>query len=228
MTLKEKKRKLSEILGINLFEPRYREIDAALSEDEEREADKESPQALPEAPPEDAAAADETEAAEETDEAEKNTEAADKQDSDEPSERADEPETAEEEVEPAEPDEAETAEGENDEAEQTAAEESESTEPGEAQTSEAARLEAELFDARLEAGLLRLGIREDKLDAAKKLFKADHASEELNKLEGWVKEYPEWTRRKSAEAAKGFGMGVGERDSAETAEDKRLRELGIL
>lgn len=111
---------------------------------------------------------------------------------------------------------------------------SEETPETEAETTEEAVSEVaneqpnndELFDAKLEAALLRANVREDRLDSAKKLFKADHTIDDISKVASFVKEYPEWTKHKSTSQAKPFGMEVGASESAETAEEKRLKELG--
>lgn len=227
MTLTEKKRKLSEILGINLFEPRFKEIDVVLGE-EDTEAEK--------------AAAAEYEPESETKSAD--DEASEVISTDDAEEKADKPEGEEEKPEDGEQDtetddsDEEAAEKESEaeqgaeESDKPAEDEAETAERTEAEGSEAKANEQsgedELFDAKLEAKLLRAGIREDRLDAAKKLFKADHTLAEIEKVEKWVKEYPEWTQQKVKEPAKGFGMGVGENDNSETAEEKRLRELGII
>lgn len=227
MTLTEKKRKLSEILGINLFEPRFKEIDVVLGE-EDTEAEKAAvseyePESEAKSGDDGAAEATSAEAAEkEADKTESEENKAEEEEQSSETDKSDE-EAAEEESE---------AEQAAEEAEETAENETETAETTEDEESEAEENESsgedELFDAKLEAKLLRAGIREDRLDAAKKLFKADHTLAEIEKVEKWVKEYPEWTQQKVKEPAKGFGMGVGENDNGETAEEKRLRELGII
>lgn len=226
MTLKEKKRKLSEILGINVFDSRYKEIDALL--EKETEADKEiEPEATEENQAEETTA---EEIKAETADTEEGTENEEKQTEAETTAKGeDKEETAEgdvtEEEETKSEDDSESADGEETETQSSG---EDNTETADATEGESNSMEAELFDAKLEAKLLRAGVREDKLDAAKKLFKADHTLADVEQVEKWVKEYPEWIKQKTKEQAKGFGMGVGENDTAETAEDKRLRELGII
>ena len=86
----------------------------------------------------------------------------------------------------------------------------------------------ELFDAKLEAALLRANVREDRLESAKKLFKADHTIEDIGKVPNFVKEYPEWTKQKTKEQPKPFGIEVAGNETAETAEERRLKELGYM
>lgn len=86
----------------------------------------------------------------------------------------------------------------------------------------------ELFDAKLEAALLRANVREDKIESAKKLFKVDHTIEDIEKVKNFVKEYPEWINKKSVDEPKSFTAEVGNEDSSLTAEEKRLKELGIV
>lgn len=226
MTIKEKKRKLSEILGINLFEPRFKEIDIVLGDDD-TEAEKaaaaefetENGNTLAENESEETSIAEKTESAEEESEAEDETEkGSDTENSDE------EAAATESETERKTEETEESSESESETSETTEEEHKTETE----ETVQSGTGDDELFDAKLEAKLLRAGIREDRLDAAKKLFKADHTLTDIEKVEKWVKEYPEWTQQKTKEQAKGFGMGVGENDNSETAEEKRLRELGII
>lgn len=212
MTLKEKKRRLSEILGINLFEARYKEVDGVL--DTEEDSEKPSEDVNPLGGERDEASPDSAET---------------ENDSEPPYEGA---ETTDEETGEGGTVEEETAEEESEGAAKDTAEETEEEGTAEAPTEEVLEshesMESELFDAKLEARLLRAGIREDKIDAAKKLFRADHSLADIDEVEKWVKEYPEWVKQKTREQAKGFGIGVGEHDGGETSEEKRLRELGII
>lgn len=214
MTLKEMKRKLSEIIGINLFEPKYKEIDKILGNGENTE---------------NAAEFDvETDKKEPVDAPGENAEDSEPENITEPDSEDEELSANDDSIEEQKDGESEFDAG-NEEAD--AGEQSDDNQPESemnSEESEADGIEAELFDAKLEAALLRVGIREEKLDAAKKLFKADHTLSDIGLVEKWAKDYPEWLEQKTKRQAVGFGMGVGENDVGETAEEKRLRELGII
>lgn len=232
MTLKEKKRKLSEILGINLFEPKYKEIDSVIEDStdkaEEAAQDEQKPAEQAEAPEtvEEAAesqeTADDTEDNDEDDktEAEEAEGNAEEEEADNVSEDTKSEDDSEAGGDTDTEDSDNASEGDGDNASEDSVKETDSTEDNSV-------TEAELFDAKLEAKLLRAGVRENRLESAMKLFKSDHTLADIDKVEKWVKGYPEWTKQKTQESPKPFGMGVGENDTGETAEDKRLRELGI-
>lgn len=83
----------------------------------------------------------------------------------------------------------------------------------------------ELLDAKIENALLRGGIREEKLGAAKRLAHAEiHDISEIEKINGILKDFPEWVRGyKSA----GFGMEIDSGTDNLTAEERRLKAMGI-
>lgn len=82
----------------------------------------------------------------------------------------------------------------------------------------------ELLEARIENELLRGGIRDEKLAPAMRLAKSEIGSmEELHKVKDILSEFPEWVR---AEKPKGYGMEVDSYDGL-TAEERRLKEMGI-
>ena len=85
----------------------------------------------------------------------------------------------------------------------------------------------ELLEMKVELALVRAGIREDRLDAAKKLFMADiHSIEDLSKLKDLVQQYPEWIKQTRQEAQP-FGMPLGDNGDGLTEEEKRLKAMGI-
>ena len=85
----------------------------------------------------------------------------------------------------------------------------------------------ELLEMKVELALVRAGIREDRLDAAKKLFMADiHSIEDLSKLKDLVQQYPEWLKQTRLEAQP-FGMPLGDNGDGLTEEEKRLKAMGI-
>lgn len=212
MTLKEKKRKLSEILGINLFDSKFKEVDSII-EDGEKSVENKEQVGEKNAEPTQAAEDEKSNAEKETAEnSSEQTEWDDPTESEGEKESASESDAASDEEQKENVDESET------ENEETAIVESQE---------DTKTPEEELFEAKLEAKLLRAGIREDKLDAAIKLFKADYTIADIAIVDKWVKQYPEWKETKTKEQAKGFGMNVGEGETGETPEERRLRELGI-
>lgn len=85
----------------------------------------------------------------------------------------------------------------------------------------------ELLEMKVELALVRAGVREDRLDAAKKLFMADiHSIEDLSKLKDLVQQYPEWLKQTRQEAQP-FGMPLGDNGDSLTEEEKRLKAMGI-
>ena len=83
----------------------------------------------------------------------------------------------------------------------------------------------ELLEAKIENALLRGGVREDKLGAAKRLAKSEITRlEDLDKVNDILKDFPEWVH---GYRAKGFGMDVDESSDNLTEEEKRLKAMGI-
>jgi len=83
----------------------------------------------------------------------------------------------------------------------------------------------ELLDAKIELELIKDGVRPERMNSAKKYAKIEvHSLEELDKIKEILKEFPEWVRGYQAES---FGSIVNDEDEGLTAEEKRLKELGI-
>lgn len=83
---------------------------------------------------------------------------------------------------------------------------------------------AELLEARIENELLRGGVRDDKMPHAMRLAKAEIGSmEELHKVKDLLRDFPEWV---TSYKAKGYGMEIDGTDGL-TAEERRLKEMGI-
>lgn len=83
----------------------------------------------------------------------------------------------------------------------------------------------ELLEAKIENALLRGGVREEKLGAAKRLAKSEITRlEDLDKVKDILKDFPEWVH---GYKAKGFGMDVDEGSDNLTEEEKRLKAMGI-
>lgn len=91
----------------------------------------------------------------------------------------------------------------------------------------AASVSDELLSVKMELELVRAGIREDRIETAKRLFMPEFKAsggnvEELRQL---ITQYPEWVAKKRG--AQGFGMPVGENADALTNEEKALKRMGI-
>jgi len=85
----------------------------------------------------------------------------------------------------------------------------------------------ELLEVRLELELIKAGIRPDRLASAKKLFMQEiHSIDDLAKVPDLVAQYPEW-KKQDGEEAKPFGMSLDDNGDGLTAEERRLREMGI-
>ena len=85
----------------------------------------------------------------------------------------------------------------------------------------------ELLETKVELQLVKANVREDRLEAAKKLFMQEiHSLEDLDKLKDLIKQYPEWLKQNKPEA-KPFGMPMGDNGDGLTEEEKRLKAMGI-
>lgn len=86
-------------------------------------------------------------------------------------------------------------------------------------------LEEELYDVKIENELRKLGVRDDKIEPAKRMAKYEIAGmEDLARLGEIVRQYPEWT---TSYRPQGFGMSVDEGKYNLTEEEKRLKQMGI-
>lgn len=214
--IKELKKELSKLTGIDLFNPKYREVFKKYFP-EEKDAEEERAEEL----------LDETKGIkpekEKVDEVAKVKEDAEKEDK---------AEEIEEDIEKAEDereiDKIEEEKADNDEKKDEKAEEvnEESKEIGEKVDEEKTDYEDELFDAKLELALVRSGVRDDKLETAKDYMKYKLDGGDLKKVGEILKEFPEWTKQDRHEP-KGFGMTVDEIGDGLTEEEKRLKAMGI-
>ncbi len=85
----------------------------------------------------------------------------------------------------------------------------------------------ELLETKLELELVKAGVREDRLEAAKRLFMPEiKCIEDFAKIKGLIEQYPEWLKQETT-PAQPFGMPVNNTGDALTEEEKRLRAMGI-
>lgn len=86
-------------------------------------------------------------------------------------------------------------------------------------------LEEELYDVKIENELRKLGVRDDKIEPAKRMAKYEiDGIEDLARLGDIVRQYPEWT---TSYRPQGFGMSVDEGKYNLTEEERRLKQMGI-
>jgi hypothetical protein len=211
VNLSEFKKELSKISGVDFFNPTYREVfKKYFPEDKDAEeqrleemgiADEEVKEAAPEVEEEKAPTEDQVE-----DKVEDIEKAEDEREIDKiEEEKADTAEKADE-----------KAEDKNEESEEIGKEVDELKED---------KTDDELLDAKIEIELLRNGVREDKIEKAKKLAKLEVKDmNDLDKVQDVLAEYPEWVR---GYETKNFGAPVDEKGDDLTAEERRLKEMGI-
>lgn len=232
--VKDLKKELSKLSGVDFFNPKYRDVfkkyfpnDATESESNDNEEDRlkevlgqEVPQDSEEPEAQEVATAEETEDVTDTEtqaDDEQEESADEKTDSDNSEETA---EGAEESVDSS--DEETSADDEETQSE------TESTNKEEATADETSNNTAnELLETKVELQLVKSGVREDRLESAKKLFMSDIKSlEDLDKLKDLIKQYPEWLKQNKQDA-KPFGMPLGDSGERLTEEEKRLKAMGI-
>ena len=91
----------------------------------------------------------------------------------------------------------------------------------------AAEIGDELLTVKLELELVRAGIREDRLETAKRLFMPEFKSSggNVQQIRELISQYPEWIGKQGG--AQGFGMPLGDKADALTNEEKALKRMGI-
>lgn len=89
------------------------------------------------------------------------------------------------------------------------------------------KYEDELFDAKLELELVKNNVREDKLEPAKRYLKYElEGDKDLTRVGEILKEFPEWLK-KDRNMPNPIGMSVDEVNDDLTAEERRLKQIGI-
>ena len=85
----------------------------------------------------------------------------------------------------------------------------------------------ELIDAKVELELVKAGVREDRLESAKKLLMSEiKTMEDVDNVKDWIKQYPEWLKSEKP-VAKAIGMTLDNAGDGLTEEEKRLKDMGI-
>lgn len=180
--VKELKRELSRLSGVDFFNPKYREAFKKFFPDDADEAKEEAEDEAAETNAEEVKGFEETKG------------------------------KIEENEQDAEVSERESDGNDEDDVEQESEEEEEYDSDDSEEKSERHGIDpyAELLEARIENELLRGGVREDRLEHAMRLAKSEICCiEELHKVKDILNDFPEWVR---AEKPKGYGMEVDPHD----------------
>lgn len=203
--MNELKRELSRATGIDMFNPKFREIfKKYFPNDEDAEEKKLEEQGLLE----DVKKVDEEPEVKEDKKVEDKLEDIDKAED-------------EREIDKIEEDKADDGDKEDEKKEEVA---EESEEIGK-DVDELKDDKSELLDAKIELELIKNGVRPERLESAKKFAKYEITSlEELDKVKEMLREYPEWVRGYKPD---NFGMPVDENKNELTEEEKKLKAMGI-
>lgn len=180
--VKELKRELSRLSGVDFFNPKYREAFKKFFPDDADEAKEEAEDEAAETNAEEVKGFEETKG------------------------------KIEENEQDAEVSERESDGNDEDDVDQESEEEDEYDSEDSEEKSERHGIDpyAELLEARIENELLRGGVREDRLEHAMRLAKSEICCiEELHKVKDILNDFPEWVR---AEKPKGYGMEVDPHD----------------
>ena len=213
--MNELKRELSKLTGIDMFNPKFRDVFKKYFPDEKDAEEEKLDEVIPNK-------TEDTETKEVEDKVEDIDKAEDEREIDKIEEdKADDTEKANEK--------AEEVKEESEEIGKEVDETEELTDEPIKETADAVRdddtdkLKDELEDTKIELELVKSGVRADKLEAAKKYTK--YAIEgDLSKIGEVLKEYPEW---RNVANPKAIGMSVGETGDGLTEEEKRLKAMGI-
>ena len=210
--MNELKRELSRASGVDMFNPKYREIfKKYFPNDEDAEEKKLEEYGVDKEEDKDEEVLDDVKKVEEQPEEEK------VEDKLEDVDKAED----EREIDKIEEDKADDGE-EKDEKKEEVAEESH--EIGK-DVDELKDDKSELLDAKIELELMRNGVRPERLASAKKFAKYEiNSLDELDKVKEMLREYPEWVRGYKPE---NFGMPVDENRNELSEEEKKLKAMGI-
>lgn len=213
VNINEFKRELSKISGVDLFNPKYREIfKRYFDDDKEATPEEENNEMLDvkgiEEPVEKEVEKTENEAAENKvdEKLEDIDKAEDEREIDKIEEiKADEPKVEEDKKEEVE---------------------EESKEIGkDVDEVEDDKYKDELLDTKIELELVKNGVKPERLNSAKKYAKFEIGSiDQLDKIHELLKEYPEWVQGYKAED---FGHDFDKENDNLTEEEKRLKQMGI-
>jgi hypothetical protein len=218
--IKELKKELSALSGIDFFNPKYREVFKRYfpNDSEEVTAEEERLNEMVEEPVVEPTEVDEEKADEIVED--KTEEVKQDEVTEEVAEDVAEAEAVEEV--------AEQTNEENAEATEEVKEElSEDIQVAEEKAEEKIDDHAELIDAKVELELVKAGVRTDRLEPAKKLLMAEiKKMEDVDNVKEWIKQYPEWLHVDKP-LAKPIGMTMDNAGDGLTEEEKKLKQMGI-
>lgn len=87
--------------------------------------------------------------------------------------------------------------------------------------------DTELISTKVELELVKAGVRADRLEPAKTLLMTEIKTlADIDKVQELIKQYPEWLQ-KPREVAKPFGMTLDDNGDGLTEEEKKLKAMGI-
>lgn len=221
--IKEFKKELSRLAGIDFFNPKFRDIFKRYLPDD---ADKEEETTAEEERLREVVGEEQVENIEKELASENLNESAEEENT-EDVQNTDEEAKTEENVDETVQDEESADDKENAESDgDNSTDESLNAEPAsEAEPKQEAN--QELVDTKVELELVKAGVREDRLEPAKRLILSEiHGLEDLDKVKEMIKQFPEWIKE-NAVNTKPFGMPVGEGGGDLTEEEKRLKAMGI-
>lgn len=214
--IKELKKELSALSGIDFFNPKYREVFKRYfpNDNEEVTAEEERLNEMAEEPVVETPEVVEEKAEEIVEDK------AEEQPVEEAAESVAEAEAVQEVAE-------QTNEENTDATEEVKEELSEDIQVAEEKAEEKIDDHKELIDAKVELELVKAGVREDRLEPAKRLLMAEiNKLEDIDKVKEMIKQYPEWLHREKT-VAKPIGMTMDNLGDGLTEEQKKLKAMGI-
>lgn len=211
--MNELKRELSRLTGIDMFNPKFRDVFKKYFPNEEDTEEK-----IEDLRDESVAKADEISKIDAEEKQDNGVEEV--KDVEEDINKAED----EREIDKIEEDKAEDSDKRDEKAEEV---KDESEEIGKKVDDLKGKYEDELFDAKLETELVRNNVREDKLEPAKRYLKYElEGDRDLSRVGEILKEFPAWLKN-DKNIPSPIGMTVDEVDDGLTAEERRLKEIGI-
>lgn len=221
--IKEFKKELSKLAGIDFFNPKFRDVFKRYFPDD---ADKEEETTAEEERLKEVVGDEQVEDIEKKLASESSNETAEEENTEEIQNVDEEVKTGENATESTQEEGVEEIKEKTDSQDETATDESLDAEPvSEAEPKQEPN--QELVDTKVELELVKAGVREDRLEPAKRLILSEiHGLEDLDKVKEMIKQFPEWIKE-SAINTKPFGMPVGEGGGDLTEEEKRLKAMGI-
>lgn len=220
--IKELKKELSALSGVDFFNPKYREVFKRYFPNEAEEVvESAEEERLNEIIDEPVVEEAETVAEEKAEEiVEDKTEEVEQPVTEEVAEDVAEAEAVEQVAEETQEEKAEVAEEVKEEL-------SEDIQVAEEKAEDKIDDHKELIDAKVELELVKAGVREDRLEPAKKLLMSEiKKMEDVDNVKEMIKAYPEWLHQDKP-VAKPIGITLDNAGDGLTEEEKKLKSMGI-